>query len=114
MFVLATWTVPPRSRVLISFLSTAYATASRIAGSAIGQPVPRSWTAGLCEQPPVPLASSTPLTSDQVGRLARREARVVRVLGEAQLLLRGHALVLERAAGRHVRDLVRTEAGAVD
>ena len=47
MFVLATWTVPPRSRVLISFLSIANEIAWRIAGSDIGQPVPRSWTVGF-------------------------------------------------------------------
>src|SRR5215218_3090268 len=58
MFVFATWTVSPRRRVLIAFLSIANATASRIAGSAIGHPVPRSWTVGFFEQ----------AVADQLGR----------------------------------------------
>ena len=66
-FVLATWTVPPRSRVLISFLSMANGRAARNAGSAIGQPVPRSWTTGLREQPPVSSAASNG-PGDQFGR----------------------------------------------
>src|SRR3954447_12732327 len=70
MFVLATWALPPRSRVLISFLSIAYEIAWRIAGSADGQPVPRSWTAALREQPPVfgfgPSVLNGP--GDQLGR----------------------------------------------
>src|SRR6185369_16880717 len=49
MFVLAIWTFPLRRRVLISFLSIANEMAWRIAGSDIGQPVPRSWTVGFFE-----------------------------------------------------------------
>src|SRR5262245_13092336 len=42
----------------------------RIAGSAVGQPVPRSWTAGLREQPPVFGLAPSVLNGpgDQLGR----------------------------------------------
>src|SRR3954452_18254303 len=70
MFVFATWALPPRRRVLISFLSIAYEIAWRIAGSAEGHPVPRSWTAALREQPPVFGLSPSVLNGpgDQFGR----------------------------------------------
>jgi hypothetical protein len=49
-----------------------------------------------------------------VGRLTGLPARVVRVLGEAQLLERRHGLELERTAGGQVGDFRRAEACAVD
>ena len=45
----------------------------------------------------------------EVGRLAGREARVVLVPGQAQLLLRRDRLELERAADRQVGNLVGPE-----
>ena len=59
---------------------------------------------------------AVPLEDDfvEVGRLAGAGVRVVVVLGEAELRLRGDRLVLERARDRELGDLVGPEALAVD
>ncbi len=54
--------------MLISFLSIAKAMAWRIAGSDVGQPSPRPWTAALREQPPFLMDSSKSALGDQFGR----------------------------------------------